>query len=172
MMNVKSSWCLCLSFLLFLIVYLANTNTNENKNIIKKMEQLCQKKQKILIISDLTDFDWDTVYIVEYGFKPSEYIYNEFHLTGKDNITDVLDLTLYFSLNNKVVYIENKHRYMDKMYRYEDNYIQFIDKKMNGHTTKSGVSAIYTNKSALQVGMRKKINPGETEKCIVTQQDE
>ncbi|WP_218208185.1 hypothetical protein, partial [Salmonella enterica] len=62
MMNVKSSWCLFLSFLLFLIVYLVNMNTNENKNIIKKMEQLCQKKQKILIISDLTDFDWDTVY--------------------------------------------------------------------------------------------------------------
>jgi len=89
---------------LFIILISCNTNTFDNK-IINKIENTCKENSCLVKIKDLTNFDWENMYVFKYnatfeeiskaiGIAPPHY--KEF--TRK----------IIFTLNEKIVYFEEE----------------------------------------------------------------
>lgn len=122
-------------------------------NVMGQIIDSCQVEDSTIALKKIIPIDWETLYIVS-GPENSEHFYQSFQLTGNKNVTRENEISLYFILKNKSVYIENYNensKIRVGITSIDDPYIEFqatraSETKMKG----SRVVAIYGNKEILR----------------------
>jgi hypothetical protein len=135
----------------------------ENKRVLEKVAEICSSGQKQLKLNQVTDFEWDTVYI-QYGLS-TEFMYEDYNLSGigEDNVTESYGLSLYFIRNGKGVYMENHEEYtrtspaVTAVVHQPPIYVEFDDLFFESHKGKRdriSISAIFNNNTNLTINIR------------------
>jgi hypothetical protein len=89
-------------------VLFASCNSVTNKIIKEYKKQISEKDSCIINISNLVDFEWDKMYVLEYGTIPNNNIPKSVNniLTSLDVHSDEFSRKLIFTLNDSVVHYE------------------------------------------------------------------
>lgn len=124
----------------------------KNHSAMDKIEDACYVTNSKIALKDLLPVKWDDLYIL-YGANNSDSFYRDYQLTGKNNTTNKNEISLYFVLKDKVIYIENNDN--NSKIRFglsliDAPYIEFQDRQsITEKMKRNGVIAIYKYETVL-----------------------
>lgn len=147
----------------FLFFFLFKEFYLDDKRILDKVEKSCRDGMKSITLSQVTDFEWDTVYI-QYGLS-TEFMYDDYNLSGlgEDNVTETYGLSMYFIKNGHGVYMENHKDYIrtspafTAVVHQPPLYVEFDDLFFESHKGKRdriSISAIFNKDTELSIKVR------------------
>ena len=104
--NLNPVFTKIILLLLFIFITIITfiLTSNKQSNLYNQILDFSKNNQKI-ILSELTDFDWDVAYIDRQYYHKGEYLKEKYHIEGDFQLLETdFSSRIAFCKNNKLVY--------------------------------------------------------------------